>query len=86
MGFNKGMLERLSDRVEVGSWGNVPKVLIWKGRTYRLVKVGLHHTYHKGKTLFHVFSVVSENLFFRLVLNSESLNWTLEEVADGLPT
>lgn len=62
-----------------------PKNIFWEGRDYPILKIGLHHTYREGKTLFHVFSVVSKNLFFRLNLNTDNLFWTLEEIADGLP-
>ncbi len=62
-----------------------PKFLIWEGKIYSVEKIGLHHTYRVGRTLFHVFSVASKSLFFRLVLNTETLHWRLEEISDGLP-
>ena len=85
------MLEKISVPVSVSlifdsKTGSVaPKVLIWNGRAYSIIKVGLHHTYRRGRTLYHVFSVAGETLFFRLVLNSENLHWRLEEISDGLP-
>ena len=63
-----------------------PRWIVWNGRLYPILKVGLHHTYREGRTLFHVFSVASKNLFLRLVLNSDNLHWKLEEVSDGLPS
>jgi len=60
-----------------------PVKVLWEGRSYSITRIGLHHTVRQGRTLFHVFSVESELLFFRLVLNTESLSWTVEEVADG---
>ena len=63
----------------------VPKQLVWNKRLYPVVKVGLHHSYREGRTLFHVFSVASKTLFFRLVLNTDNLHWRLEEISDGLP-
>jgi hypothetical protein len=63
----------------------VPKALVWEGRLYPVSRVGLHHTFRKGRTLYHVFSVASKTLFFRLVLNTENLHWRLEEISDGLP-
>ncbi len=60
-----------------------PKVIVWSGRLYAIKKVGLHHTVRRGKTLFHVFSVVSGTLFFRLVLDTSTLHWVLEEISDG---
>lgn len=62
-----------------------PRALVWNGRLYGVKKVGLHHKFRQGRILFHVFSVASKNLFFRLVLNTESLHWRLEEISDGLP-
>jgi len=62
-----------------------PKWLIWDGRLYPILKIGLHHTFRQGRTLYHVFSVVSKTLFFRLVLNTENLHWRLEEISDGMP-
>ncbi|MBI2065986.1 hypothetical protein HYT60_00560 [Candidatus Woesebacteria bacterium] len=63
----------------------IPKWVLWEGRLYPVEKVGLHHTYQEGRTLFHVFSVAAKTLFFRLVLNTDTLNWRLEEISDGLP-
>jgi hypothetical protein len=63
----------------------IPKWVVWNGRLHPIIKIGLHHTFRKGRTLFHVFSVASKTLFFRLVLNTETLHWRLEEISDGLP-
>ncbi len=61
-----------------------PKVILWEGREYLVKTIGLHHTYRDGRNLFHVFSVSCDTLAFRLVLDTESLVWTIEEVSDGL--
>ena len=58
--------------------------VMWEGRDYPIIKLGLHHTYRAGRTLCHVFSVASPTIFFRLVLNTDTLHWTLEEIADNL--
>jgi hypothetical protein len=63
----------------------MPKWIIYSGRLYSVEKVGLHHTYREGRVLYHVFSVTTKTLFFRLVLNTETLHWRLEEISDGLP-
>lgn len=60
-----------------------PEEVIWNERTYPIIKLGLHHTFKKGRTLYHVFSVVSETLFFKLILNTDTLYWRLEQIADG---
>ena len=63
-----------------------PKWVVWRGRLYPIIKIGFHHTYRDGRKLFHVFSVTSKNIFFKLKLDSESLHWHLEEISDGLPS
>ena len=60
-----------------------PKWIIWNNRLYAVAKIGLHHTFRQGRILYHVFSVASKTLFFRLVLNTDNLHWRLEEVADN---
>lgn len=59
----------------------VAKVL-WNNRVYEITRQGLHHTYKKGGTLMHVFSIASDTISFKLLLDSSSLNWTLEETYD----
>lgn len=61
----------------------IPQTVVWKNREYFIQKVGLHHIFREGKTLFHVFSVATETLFMRLVLNTDTLHWKLEEIADA---
>src|SRR3989344_7065260 len=61
----------------------LPKLVHWDGQDYPVVKVGYHHTFREGRTLFHIFSVDTSSLFFRLRLNTDNLNWTLEEISDG---
>jgi hypothetical protein len=84
------MLEKISAPVTVGVVYDhktrkvIPSYIVWEGRTHRIEKVGLHHTFRQGRTLFHVFSAASKTLFFRLVLNTDILSWRLEEISDGL--
>ena len=77
------MAEQICETVLVGM-NEYPRWVKWKDRIYKIEKVGLHHTYRQGKTLYHVFSVASKNLFMRLVFNTESLGWKLEEVENGI--
>ena len=62
-----------------------PTSLYWDGKLYKVNKIGLHHKYREGTLLFHIFSVDTETLFFRIKLNTDNLHWTLEEIADGEP-
>lgn len=84
------MTQKISESVSVTLAYNhdkqevFPKWVLWKNRLYPVVKIGLHHKYKEGNTLYHVFSVVSKTLFLRLILNTDNLHWKLEEVSDGL--
>lgn len=60
-----------------------PSMVLFEGQEYTIVSTDYHHTYRDGRTLFHVFSVSSSTLFFRLVFNTEALFWTLTEISDG---
>ncbi|QQS38369.1 hypothetical protein IPM62_03170 [Candidatus Woesebacteria bacterium] len=59
-----------------------PRWVIWKGKLRPVTKVGLHHTFREGRTLYHVFSVVSKGAYLRLILDTDSLSWKLEEIAE----
>lgn len=59
-----------------------PKKLIWHQTVYEIDKLGLHYTLKRGLTLFHVFCVSSKTLNFKLLLDTSSLVWQLEEVYD----
>jgi hypothetical protein len=61
-----------------------PREVLWEGKEYPILKIGLHHSYRAGRTLYHVFSAASKEMFFRLVLNTDNLFWTLEEISDGM--
>lgn len=85
------MKETLREKVSVNlafdhkSGQVIPKQLERNGRVYTITKIGFHHTYRSGRTLFHVFSVSNGTMFFRLELDTETLHWSLAEVSDGLP-
>ncbi len=61
-----------------------PYFLKWDGRGYKIESVNLHHTYKSGTTLFHVFSVSTNAMSFKLVLNTDSLFWNVEQISDGI--
>ena len=82
------MQKKINQRVSVNLVYNhktkkvFPNLLLWNSRLYKLQKHGLHHTYKQGITTFHVFTGCSGTLNFKLVLDSSSLIWVLEEVYD----
>jgi hypothetical protein len=74
----------INEKVTVGMVNDTPKYVIWSGRSHNITKVGLHHLYRQGKTLYHIFSVVAGTLFMRLKFDTDTLCWTLEESEDGI--
>ncbi|MEK7550460.1 MAG: hypothetical protein AAB535_01625 [Patescibacteria group bacterium] len=74
----------INESISVGLVNNIPKYLVWKGRTYKIDKIGFHHTHLGGDTLHHTFSVVSGSVFLKIDLNTKNLCWRLEEILEGL--
>ena len=71
----------INEKVSVG-FNEYPRWVKWQGRIHRIEKLGLHHTYHEGKVLYHIFSVATKTLFMRLKLDTDTLNWVLEETEE----
>ncbi len=61
----------------------VPIEVTYEGQAHPITKIGYHHICREGRVLYHVFSVASPSVFFRLVLDTETLAWSLTEVHDG---
>lgn len=61
----------------------LPTKVRWKNQEYRIIKLGYYHKVRVGNILHHIFSVATENVALRLNFDSETLGWTLEEIADG---
>lgn len=83
------MTQKINELVSVESFFDsnklifLPRLIIWKGRDYKVIKLGLHHDFKKGNTLFHIFSILTPSLFMRLSFNTKSLNWRLMEISNG---
>jgi hypothetical protein len=83
------MIEKINEQVDciciykrVG--GSVmPYKIRWNGRIYKITKVGYHHKRRDGRYIYHIFSVATNTLFFKLKLDTETLHWYVEEVSDG---
>jgi hypothetical protein len=77
------MAEAINESVKVGM-SDSPKWVKWKNRIHKVEKVGLHYTFREGRVLYHIFSVSTKTLCMKLRLDTETLNWKLEEVNDGI--
>lgn len=76
-------MQNINEKVEVG-FNVYPKWVKWKNRIHKIEKLGLHHTYREGKTLYHVFSVATKTSFMRLILDTETLNWKLTNIENEI--
>ena len=82
------MLTKINEQVSVKLVSSVltntvyPETIYWRGRVYKIHKVGLHHFYREGRSLKHIFSVISGETAFRLSFDTETLQWRLEEVTE----
>lgn len=56
------------------------KKILFDGTVYPIVKIGVHYTERQSRTLRHVFCVAGESCFFKLVLDTDTLQWTCEEM------
>lgn len=54
----------------------------WQGRVYPITQLGYHHTIRDGRKLLHIFSVCCDTLMMRLILDTETLGWTVEEITE----
>jgi len=72
----------IDEKVGVILDSNTPISILWRNRDYKITKIGLHHDFYEGKTLIHVFSVLSETLFFKLKFDTKNLEWRLLETYD----
>lgn len=73
------MSETIDDQISVNLCV-YPTSIVWRGREYQVSKVGMHHTTHEGRTLFHIFSVTDGVNFFKLEFDTETLGWKLLEI------
>lgn len=76
-------MTHVDEKVSVGL-NEYPRWVKWKNKVHKVEKIGLHHTYREGKSLYHVFSLVTKTLFMRLIFDTETLNWRLTDVEDGI--
>lgn len=73
-------MQTISEKVSVNLFNNTPISVFWRNRDYKITKVGLRHSFLEGKTLIHVFSVLSGDLFLKLKFNTKNLTWNLMEI------
>lgn len=59
-----------------------PVKMVLNNEILDIKNIGLHHKVKVGDTLFHIYSVSTENLFIKLAFNTTNLHWHIEELKD----
>jgi hypothetical protein len=77
------MMLKINEKVTVRMVNDIPKYVLWHGRSHTITQIGLHHFYREGRTLYHIFSVVADTMFMRLKFDTDTLGWRLEEINDS---
>ncbi|MFZ2804711.1 MAG: hypothetical protein WA001_05875 [Patescibacteria group bacterium] len=79
------MYEKIAEPVEVlvaFRKGRIePMTFKWGTRYFQVKKVNLVHTERRGRERIHIFSVSDGDNAYRLEMSSETMTWTLEEMA-----
>lgn len=76
-------MQTISEKVNVIMANDIPLSMHWRNRDYRITKIGLRHDSYEGKTLVHIFSVLSNDLFLKLKFNTKNLTWSLLETFES---
>ena len=77
------MNQSIGETVNVVLVNDTPLSIHWRNRDYKITKIGLRHSYFEGKTLIHIFSCLSNDLFLKLKLNTKHLTWNLMEISEA---
>lgn len=55
----------------------IPRKMKRNGREIVFKRMGYHHQYQEGRTLFHIFTVTDEETFYELKFDTRKLIWTI---------
>ena len=83
------MHAKINERVKIlsiydpVSGKTTPYRMKWRDQVHRIKQVTYYHPERMGREILHIFHLTDGNLDFKVVLNSETLSWMLEEVSDG---
>lgn len=83
------MIEQLHEKIDVlavyNRLGEIVTIhkLKWQNRVYKITKQVYIYKRREGRNIHHVFHVSNATLHFKILFNTETLSWWLEEVSDG---
>ncbi len=53
--------------------------IFWREKVYLIKKITYHQKLYQGKTLVHIFYLTDNEKDFKVIFDSDSLNWYLEK-------
>lgn len=62
----------------------IPHRIKWQNTVHTIRTISYYHRERRGQALFHIYHVNDGRCDFRILCDSESLSWKLEEVIDGI--
>jgi hypothetical protein len=86
--FYTDMIEKIHEKVPVlflsdpRTKKTEPLRILWRGKTYKNVKLGLHYTDRQGRTLRHIFTFSTESLDLKIIFDTDDLSFTIEEAVE----
>ena len=64
----------------------IPVRITWNNKLYTVEKVGFHYHAIVSGYYKHFFYLTSEDTYFKISLDTKTLETVLEETGDGLPS
>lgn len=77
--FGVSMAISIQESITVVSISCIPKYMRWRQKKYEFTSCGLHYTTHVGATLLHIFTMTTIGAWYKLQLDTQSLQWKLLE-------
>ncbi|OGK54248.1 hypothetical protein A3B56_03480 [Candidatus Roizmanbacteria bacterium RIFCSPLOWO2_01_FULL_45_11] len=62
----------------------IPHRIKWQNTVHTIRTISYYHRERRGQSIFHIYHVNDGTCDFRILCDSESLSWKLEEVIDGI--
>ncbi len=62
-----------------------PEIMHWRGRRYRIARMGLRYPTQQGHRMLHRFTFVVNETMFEVEFDAENLTWQLTKTSDGNP-
>lgn len=62
-----------------------PYKMLWRQSEIIFSEITYHHLVREGRVVSHIFHATDNTNDYKLILDTQTLNWKLIEVSDGNP-